>query len=186
MQNRLHLILIILLIAISTSTTWLIITSGQVTLPQNKPQNPDSFITDVNAIQFDKLGKPGHIFKSPLLINYLQDNTTKITNPFYIFQNNNEPPWHVQSDQGKAIHGAKTIVLTGHVKIRQLPGINSRNLTLFTDKIIFYPKRSFAETDRPVTIKQPGIIIQGIGLEANLKTGEIKLLSKMRGEYKKI
>lgn len=185
MQNKLQFSLITLLAIIAISTIWLISTSGKIKLPLNKPQNPDSFINNVEAIQFNEQGKAHHSLKSPKLINYLKDNTTNIEKPFYTFQNEQDAAWNIQADFGAALHGMETITLTGHVTIQQLPGKNSRNVTLLTDKMIFYPSKSFAETDRPVTIKQPGIIIKGIGLQADLKTGKIKLLSKTKAEYKK-
>jgi lipopolysaccharide export system protein LptC len=185
MQNKLQLSLILLLIIMAILTTWLITTSGNIVLPESKPQNPDSLMTLVDAIKFSKTGQPHHIFKSAQLVNYLKNNMTKLKQPFYVFQNETESPWHICADRGKAYNGIDRIILNGHIKIQQLPGKNSRNLTLITDQMTFYPNRSFAETDRPVTIKQPGIIIHGIGLEVDLKTGNVKL-RKTQGEHQKI
>ena len=185
-RNKLQLSLIFTLSMMVLFTTWFTVTADKVTLHKNNPNDPNSFTTMVDAIQFNKLGQPYHIFKSPKLTNYLQNDTTDISQPFYIFKKDNEPPWHVRADRGKAYQGTDRIVLTGHINIQQLPGLNSRNIILLTDKMIFYPNRSFAETDRPVTIKQPGIIVHGIGLQADLKKGYIKLLSKTRGEYKNL
>ena len=185
MQNKLTWILMTLLIIMTGSTIWLIITSGQIPSPISQSKKPDALITDVNATQFNEFGKPQHILKSPRLLHYLKNNTTLITKPFYIFENGKEAPWHIKADQGKVLHDTKTIILTGHVLIKQLPGINSRHITLLTDKMMFYPQMSLAKTDRPVTIKRPGMIVKGVGLQADLKTGEIKLLSQTHGEYKK-
>src|SRR3989338_2861553 len=164
-------------------TAWLIFDAHQITTQANKPTNPDTFMTDIHAMQIDLLGKVHTTLSGPNATHYEQDDTTLFDNPYYITKSAQGPPWHILGDHGKAIGGMNTIILWGHVLIFQPPGKNSQNLTLTTSRLTYYHDRSFAETDQPVTLTQPGNLTHGVGLQADLKTGYIKLLSDSSGQY---
>ncbi len=164
-------------------TAWLIFDAHQLKIQENKPNNPDTFMTDIHAIQIDQMGKVHTTLTGSTATHYEQDNTTLFEKPYYITKSKQGPPWHISGDHGKAINGMDSILLWDNVRIYQPAGLNSRNLTLTTSRLTYYPARSYAETDQPVTLKQPGNITQGIGLQADLKTGFIKLLSHSSGQY---
>jgi len=183
MINKKRLLTIVALLLMTGLSVWLIISSHHMSLGKNKPQTPDAFATNIEATKMDKFGKPKSVLKSPKSTHYQQNDTTQLEKPFIILYKQNEPPWHIHADHGTAIHGSEKITLYGHVKFRQLPGTNSHYMTLTTSEMTFYPDRSFAETDKPVTIRQPGNIVHAVGLQADTEKSYIKLLSKTRGQY---
>ena len=46
-----------------------------------------------------------------------------------------------------------------------------------------HPNEQTAETNALITLYQPNITVNAIGMTANIDTGDIKLLSQARGEY---
>jgi len=145
---------------------------------------PDAFMTQAHIIRLNKFGKKHYELMSPKVQHYTKDDQTFSQKPFVIvYGENNESPWHINGDKSHSIHGDQKIILTGHVKIKQLPGINSNNVTITTSQLTWYPRRSFAQTDRPVTITQLNSQVHAIGMTADFKKDWIKLLSQAKGFY---
>jgi len=181
MKKRLYSIIFLSLAAILT--VWFIFTTNNQYFGSNKPNTPDSYMTDVYAVTLNKDGKVASILVSPKVTDYEQDNNTDIQTPFVTINPQQEPPWHIHADHAKVLNGSSKILLWGNVNIQQLPGPNSHFLTLLTTELTLYPDKSFAETDQPVTIKQPDSIVHAVGMQADLNKGYIKLLSKTQGQY---
>jgi lipopolysaccharide export system protein LptC len=185
MLTKKRVTILFTLLIILLFSAWLIITSHSIKTTGNKPQTPDAFMTEITAVQFNKLGKLNNTLTSPKLVHYQQEDTTLLDTPYIIHYVEDEPPWHISAKHGKAVDETTKIILWEKVKFHQPPGPNSHNTTLLTSKMTYYPKKSFAETDAPVTIIQPGTIVHSIGLQADLNKVEITLLSQVRGQYDK-
>lgn len=164
-------------------TAWFVLTTNTKHLGANQPNTPDSYMTDVYAVTLNKDGVIASVLISPKVTGYAENDKTNIQTPFVTIKPRQEPPWHIHADHAKVLDGNTKILLWGNVRISQLPGRNSHFLTLLTTELTLYPDKSFAETDQPVTIKQPGSIVHAIGMQADLNKGYIKLLSKTEGQY---
>ncbi len=162
---------------------WFLLTADFSLFHRSKPGHYDSFMTNVHAIKLNQFGKPHDELFTPNIKHYLKNDSAIAIKPIFIFYGKKGPPWHIQGDQAHSINGNKVVFLTGHVRITQPPGLNSRNVTLTTTEMTLYPKRSFAETDQPVTIRQPGSIVHGVGMTADLNKGDVKILSQTHGMY---
>ena len=183
MQNNPRLLFLAALLIFIAITTGFILSSRHIKTSANNPSHPDSFMTNVHAIKINEFGKQRYLLISPKTTNYLKNNTTIFESPFFIINNDNEPPWHIKAVNGKTLQGIDKVILWDNVTIRQLPGKNSRNIKLITSKLIIYPNKSFVETNKPVTISQPGSIVHAVGMQADLNKNYIKLLSKTHGQY---
>ncbi|MBU0455167.1 MAG: LPS export ABC transporter periplasmic protein LptC [Pseudomonadota bacterium] len=153
------------------------------TQPTPNLNKPDSVMTYVVSTQFDAQGQIHATIKSPKITHYEKNDRSHFETPFIVLYPKNEPPWHITAKEGNALQGDKRIELIGNVVIRQLSGPNSHQIILKTSKMTFFPNRSFASTDQPVTITQPGNIVKSVGLTIDLNTGIIHLLSKAQGQY---
>lgn len=176
-------IIIILISIFLIAFMWFLLTTDFSLFQRYHPEHYDSFMTNVHGIKLDNFGKPHDELLTPNIKHYLENDAAIAEQPIFIFYGKKGPPWHVQGDQANSIKGNKVIFLTGHVRITQPPGLNSRNVTLTTTKMTIYPDRSFAETDQPVTIRQPGSIVHGVGMTADLNNGKVKILSQTHGMY---
>ncbi len=180
--NRKNIIILSISIILITFI-WFIFSADFSLLHRSKPGHYDSFMTNVHGIKLDKFGKPHDELTTPNIKHYLKNDSATAQTPVFIFYGKKGPPWHVQGDIANSINGNKIVYLIGHVKIVQPPGLNSQNVTMTTTKMTIYPNRSFAETDQPVTIRQPGSIVHGVGMTADLNSGKIKILSQTHGMY---
>ncbi len=183
MKFKLKTLIVTISIILMIALVWFLIGTDFSLLHKSKPGHYDSFMTNVHGIKLDKLGNPHSELYSPNMKHYLKNDTTIAVKPKFIFYSKDGPPWHVKADHGKATNGDKLIYLWGNVYMRQLPGPGSHDATITTTSATLYPDRSYAETDQPVTVRQPGSIMHGVGMQANLKKGTIKILSKTKGMY---
>lgn len=166
--------------------TWLLLqTLEEHRLPLTDDNHPDSYMKEALAIQIDPQGRLKDELSAPLLVHFPKGNTTDITAPHIILynSNSNSPPWHITADNGRAHDGIRIVKLWNHVKLMQPEGPQNGATTLLTSSMTIFPKQQYAQTDQPVKVWQGGDVVTAKGLHANLKTGEIDLLSHTFGQY---
>lgn len=183
--ERKNIAILIALICTAAISFWFIFTSKSIKFIKDSSLNPDSYMIDFKVTQTNKTGQLENIFFADKAFNYTQQSKTTFNAPFIIHYVPNAPPWHITAKHGLALDNGDTIILTDHVKAKQLPGPNSRNATLTTSKLTYYPKKALAITHQPVVIEQPGSIIHSKGLQADLNKNVIKLISNVHGQYGK-
>jgi len=154
-------------------------------IPLANINNPDSYMTGVTATRLNLKGQLQDELRSPLMIHYLKDDKTDLTTPHFIIYNEgtDNPPWNVYANYGQAQHGVDTIQLWDNVKLQQPAGPQNAAITMVTSAMTIYPQPQTAVTNQPVKVWQLGSVVNSVGLKANMKTGEIDLLSQARGKY---
>lgn len=144
---------------------------------------PDSFVTHIVAVQMDETGKPKNVLTAPKMVHYPAGDTTDTLSPHFIIYSDSGQPWHITADKGRAQQGTEIITLWDNVKMYQPPGLNNPAITITTSTITVYPHQQTAHTSAPIMLKQVGGNVHSVGLNADLKTGAIDLLSQVRGQY---
>jgi lipopolysaccharide export system protein LptC len=143
----------------------------------------DSFMHNVSSISYGNTGAIKDTFNSSYVTHYPDNDTTHAVKPHIVTFSRTGQPWYVTADKGTMTNGDNNVHMQGHVNIHQPPGEKSHNVTFTTSALNYYPNRQYADTDQPVTVVQPGTRIDGVGMTANLNTGDINLLHQSRGEY---
>ena len=149
---------------------------------RNNNRTPDAYMINAFYLRTNDLGQREVVLMSPLITHYQYDDTSLFQKPVIRAYKNNEE-WHITAKRATGIHGAQTFYLNDNVKIRQLPSKKSADTLISTQSLTAFPKENLVTTKDPVTIEQPGLKVNAIGLKGDLKTGNIQLLSKTRGEY---
>lgn len=154
---------------------------------QNLPGKPDAFMEDVVATIIDKQGKPSLKIVSPKMTHYVENDTTEINKPLLTLYRTTRQkaskPWRLTANHARALQGVNQIHLWENVVINHPGDAQDEKTTLLTPTLNVYPDKQLAETLDPVVISQPYTKIQAIGMNADLATGAVKLLSQTRGEY---
>lgn len=151
-------------------------------------QQPDAFAENIKATRYDKTGQIASELTIPKLVHYQQNNETIFFNPKMLLFYKNQQPWVITSDKGTANQGFDQIELIGHVILYQQAGPNNHESTITTEKMLIDTKSQIASSNAPIQMQQKAkngtvMMMQAIGIKAFQKTGEIQLLSKVRGEY---
>lgn len=89
----------------------------------------------------------------------------------------------LRSDKGESQQDTQ-LTLTGNVIITQYRADNNKQASqLRTPQISYDSKNASLQTHDTITIQQPFGTTTGIGLEANIETGQYKILSNVQGIY---
>jgi len=185
MSTRQYIITTLLLLAACIGTWLLREALENRAVPLTGSNHPDSYMNDVVATQMDEQGKLKDELQAPLLVHFPVGNTTNITSPHFIIYNSDSTgePWHITANYGQAHDGINILELWDHVKLTQPAGSKNTATTMVTTAMTIFPKQQYAQTQQPVKVWQMGSVVTSVGLHADLKTGEIDLLSQARGKY---
>jgi LPS export ABC transporter protein LptC len=208
-MNKLHVVVITVLIAILIAVLWqsppaILQDLADDVIPEQ--QYPDAFFINSTVTQYNEQGNLSHVIVSDKA-NYYEpkantpESYTLLTKPrftFYDDANNddngnknltktNEPhkvTWHASSDVAKSINNDKEILLSGNVSlIQQQPFDNIIPTTINSEELLIKPNLQYAETDKPVTIKNASSVTTSTGLTLSLDTNTVELLSNVRSRY---
>lgn len=149
-------------------------------IPSNQP---DAFMEEVVAVVLNKQGIPALKITSPKMVHYPNNDTTHILSPHLTVYRNSPEPWLVRSDYAIATGGVEKLLFWSHVVIHHKEDISNPDTTLKTSTLTIFPKTQTAETKAALTVWQPNATVYATGMEADMKAGTIKLLSKTRGIY---
>jgi lipopolysaccharide export system protein LptC len=157
-------------------------------LPLKLANQPDSFAMKIDVVRYDHAGQMATHLLAPKMIHYPNNNLSIFISPQIILYNAKTQPWVITADKGFAHNGFDQITLKGHVVIHQVAGKNNDETTITTEVLIINGQDKTAQTDKEITMYQKNnngstMKMTATGMQANQKTGEIKLLSHTRGFY---
>ena len=144
---------------------------------------PDAFMENVTVLIFDKQGKPKMKIAAPKMVHYTNNDTTQLNVPTITLYRQSPQPWYITSHYAEAKHGADQVDFRDNVVVQHAADINAPATIIKTETLTILPNIEIAETQDAITMTQPNIVIHGIGMRANIQSGDIQLLSQARGEY---
>lgn len=97
------------------------------------------------------------------------------------YQPVDEAEWTLTAASAAYARDGSQLALLGNVEVRNMPAAGARPVTIITDKLVFSPDTSSAETDAKVEIRVGDWQLQGVGLRSDLKGGTLKLESEVHG-----
>jgi lipopolysaccharide export system protein LptC len=148
----------------------------------SQPTTPDSFMVDMEYTGFDAAGQWSSRLKSARVTHYPDQDSSALESP-KMTSRSGLLTWIISSNRGTARQGLKVVYMVDQVEVDRIHATKGKTLTLLTSTLDAYPPEKWAQTDKPVTIVQPGSTVHATGLTANLDTGDIYLLSRVEGTY---
>lgn len=159
--------------------------------PVTNGTHPDYSISAFHAIDLDELGRLRYELTADQLAHFPQPERAELVNPDMIFYRNSsesEPapadPWELTAAQGEITEGGDKLVLTGNVHVARItdnPAIS--RMTMDTDHLTVYGKQEVATTDAAVQLASDRVTLTGVGMQIDMKKGQMHLLSRVRGNY---
>ena len=185
-RSKHHYLSGIIIAATVAIATWVLVTTknNEQQLQSSKQSNQrDAFMKGAKAYRTNADGKVDNKLHASSVTHYPSSQTTDFSSPHYIIYDPPKKPWHITANFGRAYEQQQKIELWGNVKLHQDKGPKNPEITIITEKISYYPKRQYAETDQPIEMTQTGLRVKSVGVRAYLKEGRVELLSKTRGNY---
>lgn len=142
---------------------------------------PDLITYRVEQIRFNKDGQKHFLLRAEQIQQFLDANRNLIIRPDLTLFQDQQPAWKTTASEGSSDAVGEEILLRGNVVIEQQG--KTHPATLETATLTLSATESRASTDDRVFIRQQGIYIEALGLEADLNNNQIILKSQVTSIY---
>ncbi|MGS2717707.1 LPS export ABC transporter periplasmic protein LptC [Eionea flava] len=157
--------------------------------------HPDGFLVNSKTTQYNEDGNISHIMTSDRTHYFQPENAphySLLTTPYIraydttsmATQKEANATWQASSKAAKATDDDKVITMSGDVLlIQQANTQNAPATTIETETLLLKPNEQYAETDKPVIIKNASGVTTSTGMTVSLDKNTIELLSNVRSRY---
>jgi lipopolysaccharide export system protein LptC len=159
-------------------------------IPEEQEQFPDSYLINTKTTQYNPQGQVSHILTADKVSYFEPSNTNPeryavFVAPKFTFFNEASPnnPWDISSNNARSLNNDEELLLTGNVILIQQSANSDVPTTITSEQLLIKPNEQYAETDKPVIIKDKSGSTSSTGLKLSLDKATIELLSKVRSRY---
>ena len=179
-------LVVVAVIALSTLSWWLPLEQRPtpvLTRATHVNHVTDYCLYDFQLTAMNAEGRPRYHLEAASLRHYADDDTSQLTAPRLKVFRRGAAPWWVQSQQAAVAPAGVSVLLEDKVEARRLTTVPGDKLELYTSVLKVIPDRQYAETAAPVTLVSAQGVTRGVGLEADFKGQQYRLLDQVRGDY---
>ncbi len=126
---------------------------GVQTPPVQRGRLPDSVVTRFSAVETDGAGRPRQRLVAEQLRQFIAEDLMELDAPRLTMFDADGPPWEAESRHGLLLRGGEEVRLRDAVQVRRAGSGTARSLHLKTSELDIWPKREYAQGDRPVRIE---------------------------------
>lgn len=151
------------------------------------PPRSDYTLSDFSIDALDAQGQHSFSIAGPRLVRRAEDGSIFVTAPDYTILDNGGRTWKGTSDSAWVNKNGTLMKLEGKVEMHRLPGPGSAPAQLLTsDLTVTSPGKGQAlssaqgktmQTQALATITEPGRVVHGVGMQADLGLKTLQLLS---------
>ena len=146
-------------------------------------EETDYSFTGLVVSDMDPAGALVETLSANRLSHYPDRGQSLLDSPQLVFYRGEVKAWDIVARNGVVQDTDRSAVLSGAVKVVYAGEAPGQGFDLYTDELQVWPDARRAETDRAVRIVRPGAVITSTGMQANLDTRVITLLSQVQGTY---
>ena len=172
---------------IAAGTAWFFSKQPQDTAPEvsrASSQVPDAFMENFTTRVMDAAGQTQYQLVAESMAHYPHDDHSQLQTPHLTVFRPAGEHWTIQSASGLLEHGIEQITLQGEVLMQQhLADAQALPVQIQTRELRLRPQESYAETDEYALITRGNSRLESTGLQADLKTNHLYLLSQVRSIY---
>ncbi len=173
---------LIFLALLAALTFWLDQAAQPSSAYQNNEQDqqPDYIFEDISGVRMDHVQAAQQNYYAEKMLQFLPDDKTYFERVRFFSNEPDKPVVRVNADHAELLDGGVNVQLTGHVKVVRGNDEDVEKLTMTTHALQLIPNQRLARTDQPVVITRMNTTVNGVGLEFNNRTDQMKLLSRVR------
>jgi len=145
----------------------------------------DYVLKDFQLVSLDAQGKEAFTLSAPRLARDPNAKTMDITTPLFVIPpraGSQGAPWEVRSTTGWVSAKGEELRLRGQVRATST-NVDNQPISMATEQLNVFPKAKRATSSVAVTLSQPGLTMNGRGLEADLASQHAILKSDVKGRY---
>lgn len=168
-------------------TSWLLITSHpKAPKPASHPsasQAPDYTVSDAEVTRFDAQGAPQYMLDAAAIAHQQVSGTSTLTRIRLDYYDTAGATWRLTAQQGRLAADGEELMLAGNVHARQL--VQNDPLQFAAPEVEVGLENRTVKSSARVQLWQASYRLEGTGLEADLRSGIVKLLSDVTGRYER-
>ncbi|WP_298577164.1 LPS export ABC transporter periplasmic protein LptC [uncultured Luteimonas sp.] len=138
----------------------------------------DYILRDFEVVTLDSTGQESFSLRAPELHQTPGARTLELATPLFLMPDQHGSRWEVRARTGWVNEKSTLVQLRGDV-VADSPMGASRPTVLRTEQLDVHPEENRATSEAVVTITTPGTTMRGTGMEADLASKRIQLLSKV-------
>ncbi len=176
------------LLVLLAGTYWL----SQQVLPlppkpdDSKRHDPDYIVTNFSATTLNAQGAPRYVVDAQKMEHYPDDDSTHLEEPHLFSLYANAPPISISAKVGEISKNGNDVYLHDSVQVVREASATQDEMVVTTSYLHVVPDRDWADTDRPITLKDPHHVTTAVGMQLDGMARELKLLGQVRGEYEPV
>ncbi len=150
-------------------------------------KRPDYVLHDFEVVVLDKVGQEAFTLSAPRLERDPDVRTMDIATPLFQIPpktGGQSSAWEVRSQTGWVSATGDEVRLRGNVRADST-NADGKPVKIRTDELNVFPDTRRATSTAAVTVTQPGLILNGRGLEADLGAKRIILKNDVKARYER-
>ncbi len=145
---------------------------------------PDYQVEKLRLVSMDAGGVPVYKLQADALVHFPSDKWSDLSEPTIRFTQKKAVSWDASARQGRVYDDSENLELHGDVVLSR-PAVAGRSaMQLHTEKLMVRTDQQIAETDSFARLQADTHQLQGKGMQADLKKGKIRFLSKVKGVHR--
>lgn len=142
---------------------------------------PDLVALLVDQTSFDEQGNKQYQLHAARMLQFIEANENHMFRPDVLVFKDQLPAWKTMADEAHSDAQGEKLFLHGNVVVVQ-QGVE-RAAIMETPTLTLYPRTSQASTNDKIVIRQQGLYVEALGLDADLNTNKLTLKSQVTSIY---
>ncbi len=175
------------LAVVAATTAWLVWLQGRGgdAFDFVGPPRSDYVLSDFSLRAMGDDGRLAFTVESPRLARHPFLGTFEIDQPRFVILDGADDAWDASARRAWVRADGKELRLSESVAADRRPDADSPPVSLRTERLTALLAEDRMASDAPVTLAQPGLILRGVGLDADLKRKRFSLLADVNARYEK-
>lgn len=132
--------------------------------PIARARTPDYVVSRLDAVETDEGGRPSRLMVARQLRQYVDEDLAELDQPRLTIIQDDAPPWLAESSRGLLLSGGDEVRLDEDVRLHRAAAPSGPAVLLTTSELTIWPKRKYAQGDRPVRIDSDGDWVTAEGM----------------------
>ncbi len=150
-------------------------------------KRPDYVLHDFQTTVLDEAGREAFTLQAPRLERDPDVKTMQITTPVFHVppkEGSQASPWEIRAQSGWVSEKGEEVRLRGGV-LADSTNADGKPIKIATEELNVFPDAQRATSTAKITLTQPGLILHGRGLEADLDAKRITLQNDVKARYER-
>jgi lipopolysaccharide export system protein LptC len=150
--------------------------------PVARTHGPVAVVERFTVTQLDARGVPEYRLSAAKMLHFADEGTTELVEPRLV-RSQADSAITVSAERGRVDHDYRQAHFYENVRLVRAATGDADELRMQTEYLHVVPDRDLARTDKHVTITEGRSTLSGVGMEYNRGSGQLRLLSAVKGTF---